>query len=126
VNNIKTDKMTKFTDTVKEFYSLIQQYKFIEAVDRFYDQNIISTDNSGEPTKGVENLRKSVENFISNSEIEKLELLSTIIEENLSVAHWHYVFTHKTFGRLDYKQISVQRWKNSKIIQENHFYNLGK
>lgn len=118
--------MTKFTDTVKEFYSLIQQYKFIEAVDRFYDQNIISTDNSGEPTKGMENFRESVRNFISNTEVEKIELLSTIIEENLSVAHWHYIFTHKKFGRFDYKQISVQRWKNSKIIQENHFYNLGK
>jgi SnoaL-like polyketide cyclase. len=117
--------MTKFTDTVKEFNSLVQQFKFVEAVDRFYDQDIISTDNSGEPTKGMENFRKAVENFVSNSVIEKLELLSTIVEENLSVAHWHYIFTHKKFGKLDYKQISVQRWKNGKIIQEHHFYNLG-
>ncbi|ADQ16697.1 hypothetical protein Lbys_0961 [Leadbetterella byssophila DSM 17132] len=117
--------MTTFTETVKEFNSLVQQYKFIEAVDKFYDQDIISTDNSNEPTKGMENFRKEVENFISNSEVEKLELLSTIVEENLSVAHWHYIFTNKMFGRLDYKQISVQRWRNGKIIQENHFYNLG-
>lgn len=117
--------MKNFKDTVEEFYSLIQNNKFIEAVDKFYDQNIISTDNSSEPTKGIENFRKSVENFIANSEVEKLELLSTIVEENLSVAHWHYIFTNKMFGRLDYKQISVQRWRNGKIIQENHFYNLG-
>ena len=116
--------MTKFTDTVKEFNLLVQQCKFIEAVDKFYDQNIISTDNNNEPTKGIENFRKAVQNFISNSEVEKLELLSTIVEENLSVAHWHYIFTNKMFGRLDYKQISVQRWKDNKIIQENHFYNL--
>lgn len=117
--------MTKFTDTVKEFNSLVQHFKFIEAVDKFYDSNIISTDNSNEPIKGIENFRKAVENFISNSAVEKLELLSTIVEDNLSVAHWHYIFTNKTFGRLDYKQVSVQRWKDGKIIQENHFYNLG-
>jgi len=43
----------KATETVKEFNSLVQQYKFIEAVDKFYDQDIISTDNSNEPTKGM-------------------------------------------------------------------------
>ncbi|MGM8363808.1 nuclear transport factor 2 family protein [Flavobacterium sp. ARAG 55.4] len=117
--------MKNFKDTVEEFNSLVQQYKFIEAVDKFYDQNIISTDNGNEPTRGIEDFRKAVENFITNSKVEKIELLSTIIEENLSVAHWHYIFTNKTFGRLDYKQISVQRWKDGKIIQENHFYNLG-
>jgi hypothetical protein len=117
--------MTKFIETVKKFNTLVQQYKFIEAVDEFYDVNIVSTDNNNEPTKGIENFRKAVENFISNSEVEKLELLSTIVDENLSVAHWHYIFTNKMFGKLDYKQISVQRWKNGKIIQENHFYNLG-
>ncbi|MBU3026374.1 nuclear transport factor 2 family protein [Zobellia galactanivorans] len=116
--------MTKFENTVKEFNSLVQQFKFIQAVDKFYDQNIISTDNNNEPTKGIENFRKAVENFIANSEIEKLELISTIVDKDLSVAHWHYIFTNKNFGRLDYKQISVQRWKDGKIVQENHFYNL--
>src|SRR5690554_5539809 len=52
--------MKTFTETVKEFNSLVQQYKFIEAVDKFYDQDIISTDNSNEPTKGMENFRKAV------------------------------------------------------------------
>ena len=117
--------MVKFIDTVNDFNSLVQQFKFVEAVDRFYDQNIISTDNSGEPTRGIENFRQGVEHFLSNATVENLELLSTIIEDNLSVAHWHYIFTVKKYGRLDYKQMSVQRWKNGKIIQENHFYNLG-
>lgn len=116
--------MANFSDTVKEFNALVQQYKFIEALEKFYDQDIISTDNANEPTKGIEQFRKAVEKFIDNTEVEKLELLSTIVENNLSVAHWHYVFTHKLFGRLDYKQISVQRWKDNKIIQENHFFNF--
>ncbi len=117
--------MVNFTEKVKEFNSLVQQCKFLEAVDKFYSQDIISRDNVNEATIGMADFRKAVENFISNSEVEKLELLSTIVEENLSVAHWHYIFTNKTFGKLDYKQISVQRWKDGKIIQENHFYNLG-
>jgi ketosteroid isomerase-like protein len=116
--------MTHFTETVEAFYALVQHGQFLEAVDRFYDENIVSTDNNNDPTKGIDNFRKAVEQFAANTQLEKLELLSTIIDQNLTVAHWHYIFTHKTFGKMDYRQVSVQRWSNGKIIQENHFYNL--
>lgn len=117
--------MENFKETAKEFYSLIEQYKFKEALDKFYDDNIVSTDNTNEPTRGIENVRKSVEHFIANTEIEKIELEETILENNITTGKWHYIFTNKDYGSLDYKQISVQRWKDGKIIQENHFYNFG-
>jgi hypothetical protein len=117
--------MNTFKEKANAFYALIERYKFIEALNEFYDDHIISTDNSNEPTRGIENVRKSVENFISNTDLKKIELEETMFEENISVSKWHYVFTNKKFGSLDYKQISVQRWKEGKIIQENHFYNFG-
>jgi len=117
--------MATFKETVNEFYALLQQHNFIEALDRFYDDNVITTDNTNEPTRGIENVRKSVEDFIANTEIKKIQLEETILEENISAGKWHYIFTNKKFGSLDYKQISVQRWKDGKIIQENHFYNFG-
>jgi hypothetical protein len=117
--------MTTFNKTVNEFFILVQQYKFLDAVDKFYDPNIISADNAGEPIKGIEKLRQSVKDFVASTEMNKIELLSSMVSDNLSVAHWHYMFTHNKFGKLDYKQISVQRWKDGKIIQENHFYNLN-
>lgn len=117
--------MANFKETANEFYSLIQQYKFMEALEKFYDDNIITTDNSNESTRGIEAVRKSVEKFIANTEVKKIELQETIFEDNISAGKWHYIFTNKEFGSLDYKQISVQRWKDGKIIQENHFYHFG-
>lgn len=117
--------MNTFKDRVQEFFSLVEQYKFMDAVDQFYDENIVSTDNNNEPVSGLATFRERVEHFMADTEMENLELLSTIIGEDLSAAHWHYVFTHKLYGRMDYKQISIQRWKDGKIVQENHLYNLG-
>lgn len=117
--------MDTFNNKVQEFFALVQQFKFIEAVDQFYDENIISTDNNDEPVKGMEFFRTRVQNFLDNTEFEKIELLSSITGDDLSAAHWHYVFTNKMYGKMDYKQMSVQRWKDGKIVQENHFYNLG-
>ena len=117
--------MKAFKDNVQKFFSLVQHYQFVDAVDKFYDENIISTDNNDEPVKGKENFKNRVSHFVDNTEMEKLEMLSSVIGDDLSAAHWHYVFTNKMYGKMDYKQMSVQRWKNGKIVQENHFYNLG-
>nr|MBA3901441.1 nuclear transport factor 2 family protein [Bacteroidota bacterium] len=87
--------MATFKETANEFYELIQNQNFIEALDKFYDDNIISTDNSNESTRGIENVRKSVEDFIANTEIKKIELEETMFEENISAGKWHYIFTNK-------------------------------
>lgn len=116
--------MTTFSEIVFEFNHLVQQNKFVEALDQFYDDKVVSTDNLNPPNVGIEALRAEVDNFIENATIEKVELVSIIIENNLSVTNWHYKFKHKQFGNIDTHQLSVQRWANNKIIQENHFYNL--
>ncbi|GEP90594.1 SnoaL-like domain-containing protein [Chitinophaga terrae (ex Kim and Jung 2007)] len=125
MSNAKSSIMENFKTTVQAFNNLVHEFKFAEALDKYYDDDVVSQDNTNEPTKGLANLRKAVDSFVASSGIEKIELLNSIAEDDLSVAHWHYVFTHPKVGKLDYKQISVQRWKNGKIIQENHFYNLG-
>ncbi len=81
--------MKIFKERVQEFFSLVQQYKFINAVDRFYDENIISTDNNNEPVIGMESFRLRVEHFVANTEFEKLELLPSIMGHDLSAAYWH-------------------------------------
>lgn len=114
--------MTNFNDTVLAFNAFIQQNKFIEALDTFYDEQIVSTDNLNAPNVGKAALLTEVKSFMSMASIEKVALVSLIIEDNLSVSNWHYKFSHKTFGLIDTHQISVQRWRSGKIFQEHHFY----
>lgn len=45
-----------------------------------------------------------------------------LIENNLSATNWYYAFEHKESGSVNRHQLSVQRWKDDKIVQENHFY----
>lgn len=108
--------MTNFNDTVLAFNAFIQQNKFIEALDTFYDEQIVSTDNLNAPNVGKAALLTEVKSFMSMASIEKVALVSLIIEDNLSVSNWHYKFSHKTFGLIDTHQISVQRWRSGKNI----------
>lgn len=117
--------MENFNDTVLAFNLLVQQNRFMEALDRFYDDEVISTDNLNPPNVGRAALTAEMQDFIANATIKKVELVSIIVEDNLSVSNWYYVFDHKKFGKINTHQLSVQRWKDNKIIQENHFYNLA-
>lgn len=114
--------MQSFNEIVMEFNTLIHHQKFLEAIDQFYHPDIISQDNDKKATVGTESLRHEVRQFIANVQIHKIELVSLVIENNLSVTNWYYSFTHKQYGSFDQHQFSIQRWNGNKIVQEHHMY----
>jgi hypothetical protein len=114
--------MTTFHKIVLEFNQLISQHKFIEALS-FYDNEIISTDNLNPPVKGITALENKTKDFIENATIEAIEVVSLFSEDNLSATNWYYAYEHKKLGKINGHRFSVQRWKDNKVIQENHFYN---
>lgn len=113
--------MTSFNKIVLEFNSLLSQQKYIEALN-FYDSEIVSIDNLDLPVTGISSLKMKTEDFIQNARIDTVEVVSLIMENNLSATNWYYAFEHKKYGKVNGHRFSVQRWKGNKIIQENHFY----
>lgn len=114
--------MQSFNEIVTEFNSYIHQQRFLEAIDKFYHPNIISADNDAALVNGIEALRTEVKRFVENTNFQKIEIVSLLIEKNLSVTNWYYAFDHKQMGSVDHHQFSMQRWQDNKIIQEQHFY----
>lgn len=113
--------MTSFHKTVIEFNRLLTQHKFLESLD-FYDAEVVTTENLLPPTVGIVALQQKTQQFLKDSTIESIEVVSLLSEDNLSVTNWWYSFTDKNLGKIAGHRFSVQRWKNNKIIQENHFY----
>jgi hypothetical protein len=108
---------------VERLNSLILEFRFLEAFDEFYDESIISCENEDKPIVGLENYRIVARKFLDNISNNSANLKNVIISDNISVCEWHYKFDHKEWGRWDKLQLSVQRWKNGKIIHERHYYN---
>lgn len=115
--------MKDFKETAESFAALIHQFKLVEAIDRFYDKDIVAHENEEPPMIGFEKYReetvKFLENLIGNG---SAELKNMIISDDITAMEWHYIFHHQKFGKMDYLQLSVQRWKNGKIIHERHYY----
>ena len=109
--------------TLNELNHLVTQFKFEEALDKFYDEDVISVENENPPTVGLPAYRVSAKKYLSSISNQSAKLLSMIVSDNMSVTEWHYKFDHKEWGKWDAIQLSVQRWKNGKIVHERHHYN---
>jgi hypothetical protein len=118
--------MQNLKEIVNEFNNLVQEQKWEEALNRFYNEDLTSADNEGEPTKGLPAMKKGLEDFLANTSDVKLALKNVVVSDDMSVTEWHYIFTHKQWGNFDYDQLSLQRWKDGKIIHERHHYKTDK
>jgi hypothetical protein len=114
--------MKNLKKTVNQFNVLVQQLKFEEALNKFYDENAVSVENEETPTVGFVALHEASKSFLNECQNLSAEIVNTIVSEDidLSVTEWHYKFTHPHIGIFDSNQLSVQRWKNGKIIHERH------
>lgn len=61
---------------------------------------------------------REIEFFSKVTELRKMEVINAGFGENVSFVLWHWDYTHADWGKCDYTQIAVQRWKDGKIIGE--------
>jgi hypothetical protein len=108
---------------INHINELVLQGKAMEAFDLYYDDNVSMQENELEPTIGKEaNRQREVDFFGSITEFRGAEVLNVSAGEDVTMVEWHYDYTHKDWGVKNYKQVSVQKWKNGKIVSEKFYY----
>lgn len=102
---------------------LIAEGKSMEAFEKYYDDKVVMQENEMPPTEGKDANRQRELNFYANiKEFRGARVLAKAAGENISYVTWHFDYTHKEWGMRNYTQVSVQTWKNGKIIKEQFFY----
>jgi hypothetical protein len=115
--------MTTLLEKVNHINDLVLQGKAMEAFDTYYDEQVIMQENGNSPTVGKEaNRRREEEFFSSITEFRNAKPLKVTAGEDVTMVQWHYDYTHKDWGLRNYIQVSVQEWKNGKIVKEQFFY----
>ena len=116
--------MSKLLEKITDLNDLILQGKSLEAFEKYYDENVVMQENELEPTIGKNENRKREEEFANSiTEFRGAKVLKVTVGENITMVEWYLDFTHKEWGVRDYYQVSVQEWKDGKIIKEKFYYN---
>lgn len=110
------------TPLVAALNKLVVARKFMEALDQFYHEHVITVENENLPTIGLEEYRNSARRFVERTSNYSAQLMGVIICDTMSVVKWRYTFDHQDWGHWDREQLSVQRWQRGKIVHERHHY----
>ncbi len=114
--------MENFKQKVEDFSRLVETFQYEEAEKKYYHPDFVKHENENAPTIGLAQHRKEMRQFQNSISNESATLKELIISDDMSVAEWHYQFDHKDWGHKDFMEISIQRWKDGKIIHERHHY----
>ncbi|HET9823693.1 MAG TPA: SnoaL-like domain-containing protein [Chitinophagaceae bacterium] len=115
--------MITLLEKITDLNDLVLQGKALEAFETYYDDNVVMQENQNPPTVGKTANRKREEEFFSSIiEFRGARPLKVTVGEDVTMVQWHYDYTHKDWGLRDYIQVSVQEWKDGRIVKEQFFY----
>ena len=116
--------MAKLLENISDLNDLILQGKILEAFEKYYHKDVVMQENENPRTSGKSANRKRKKEFSSSIiDFRLAKPLKVTIGEGTSMVEWHLDYTHKYWGIRNYKQVSVQEWKDGLIISEKNYYN---
>ena len=115
--------MSTLLEKISDLNDLVLQGKALDAFEKYYHDDVIMQENDNPPTIGkAANRQREIEFFDSITAFRSAKPLKVTVGEGITMVQWQYDYTHKDWGVRNYTQVSVQEWKDGKIIREQFFY----
>lgn len=117
--------MKSLSDCVAALTALIQRGQTIEAMDRFYADDVTMQENEQPLRIGkavcLEHERRMLAGVMSM----QAKLINQVINEQTGIvfSEWQYTFTDLSGQQFSLLEVSVQHWRNELIYKEKFYYN---
>jgi ketosteroid isomerase-like protein len=122
---------TQVREVADELVELCRQGKNLEAVDRFYSPDIVSTEAAemgGMPrvVRGQAGVRAKNEAWVKDTKVHSSELRGPFPHgEDQFAVYAQYEVTPKTTGKkMKMEEVGVYTVRNGKIVEERFFYSM--
>lgn len=115
--------MDKLLQNIQQLNQLVLQGRAMDAFEQYYDEQVVMQENALPPTVGkAANRQRELEFFGNVTDLRAIQALDVAVGENVTMVVWHYDYTHREWGEKNYTQVSVQHWRDDKIVREQFFY----
>jgi ketosteroid isomerase-like protein len=115
--------MNTIAEKINHVNQLIQEGKLMDAFEMYYDDEVVMQENAMEPTVGkAANRRRELQFLNDVTEFRGARAMHVAAADTISYVTWEFDYTHKDWGVRNYTQVSVQHWKDGKIVREQFFY----
>ena len=115
--------MQTLKEKINHLNQLVLEGKLLDAFELYYDDEVVMQENELPATVGKDANRKREQDFLNSiTEFRGAAVEDVAIGENVTMVKWKFDYTHKDWGVRKYTQVSVQHWKDGKIVKEQFFY----
>jgi ketosteroid isomerase-like protein len=110
-------------ERVAALVALVEAGKYVEAIEQFYAEDATMQEN-GAPPRGPRDRLVAHERGVMGSmaKIQTLPGSTYVVEGELAVIRWTFVFTRKDGKSFRMEELAWQRWRGDRIVEERFFY----
>ena len=112
-------------DLVYDLHSRILQGDMLGAFEDHYAEDVVMQEPREEPRVGKDVNRKAEQEWMDNLvEFRGAEVRNVAIneEEGTVFSEWFNDYTHKQHGEMKGTQVSIQQWRDGKVVEERFYY----
>ncbi len=103
--------------------ALVEQGKFVAALEEFYLDDASMQENAGEPRRGLATLVAYERGVMANFEtIRGKQAGPVFIEGDHVVLNWVFEFTRRDGTSAKLEELTHQRWQGDRIAEERFYY----
>ena len=114
---------TQIKDALADLNALVSNGRLMDAFEKYYHEEVEMQENNDPAVRGKDYHRSRELKFLADvTEFRRASVEQLAVNGNTSFVIWNYDYTHKEWGVRNYSQVSVQHWKDGKIIREQFFY----
>lgn len=107
----------------EDIKQLVLQGNAMEAFEKYYGEDVVMQENQNLPTVGkAANRQREEEFFAKVVEFRGAQVKNVAFGENVIISEWFLDYTHQDWGKRTYDQVSVQEWKDEKVVRERFYY----
>ncbi len=111
-------------ENLDQMNHLIGQGQIIEAVDRFFDDNILTQEVGSDPVEGKAGKREGLVGFVNSiAAVRGITVHNSAIVGDTTYSEYTFQFDMKDGGKIDWHEVISRKWAGDKVIEERYFQN---
>jgi len=109
-------------ESVKKLISLVENGKFLDAIQQFYAEGASMQENNAPPRVGLPALLENERQFLTTVKFNVSRAESFVVDGNRAAINWIFEFTDPKGQKRRLDEVAYQVWQDGKIIRERFYY----
>jgi SnoaL-like domain len=108
---------------VEDLNQLVLDGKMMEAFEKYYANDIVMQEINMDPVSGKDANREREKKWLSGiTEFRGAEVKNVAVGDDVTMVEWFMDYSHKEYGDVKLDQVTVQTWKDGKIVKEIFYH----